>query len=174
MARVGFIGVGNMGGPMARNLIKAGHSLKVYDLSDEAVENLRRFLAHDFEFITQNLPDHRAFMGHGGRPVRRLVKHHALAYDCAGLGHADQHFPAKLAANQLNLAFKHESEPLARGGFVKKVIARSITNRRAAIQNRGQVLRFDANPLCGFRDGIGIEFHKFNSGDLAKKKFCYQ
>jgi 3-hydroxyisobutyrate dehydrogenase len=37
MARVGFIGVGNMGGPMARNLIKAGHSLKVYDLSQEAV-----------------------------------------------------------------------------------------------------------------------------------------
>jgi 3-hydroxyisobutyrate dehydrogenase len=37
MARVGFIGVGNMGGPMARNLIRAGHSLKVYDLSQEAV-----------------------------------------------------------------------------------------------------------------------------------------
>jgi 3-hydroxyisobutyrate dehydrogenase len=37
MARIGFIGVGNMGGPMARNLIKAGHSLKVYDLSEEAV-----------------------------------------------------------------------------------------------------------------------------------------
>jgi len=37
MAHVGFIGVGNMGGPMARNLIKAGHSLKVYDLSEEAV-----------------------------------------------------------------------------------------------------------------------------------------
>lgn len=37
MARIGFIGLGNMGGPMARNLIKAGHSLKVYDLSEEAV-----------------------------------------------------------------------------------------------------------------------------------------
>jgi 3-hydroxyisobutyrate dehydrogenase len=37
MARIGFIGVGNMGGPMARNLIKAGHSLKVYDLNEEAV-----------------------------------------------------------------------------------------------------------------------------------------
>jgi 3-hydroxyisobutyrate dehydrogenase len=37
MARVGFIGVGNMGSLMARNLIKAGHSLKVYDLSEEAV-----------------------------------------------------------------------------------------------------------------------------------------
>src|SRR5215471_3643107 len=37
MARVGFIGVGHMGGPMARNLVKAGHSVKVYDLSEEAV-----------------------------------------------------------------------------------------------------------------------------------------
>lgn len=37
MARVGFIGVGHMGGPMARNLIKAGHGLKVYDLSEEAM-----------------------------------------------------------------------------------------------------------------------------------------
>ena len=37
MARIGFIGLGNMGGPMARNLIKAGHSLKVFDLSEEAV-----------------------------------------------------------------------------------------------------------------------------------------
>ena len=37
MARVGFIGVGNMGAPMARNLIKAGHTLKVFDLYEEAV-----------------------------------------------------------------------------------------------------------------------------------------
>ena len=37
MARIGFIGLGNMGGPMARNLITAGHSLKVFDLSEEAI-----------------------------------------------------------------------------------------------------------------------------------------
>jgi 3-hydroxyisobutyrate dehydrogenase len=37
MARVGFIGVGHMGGPMARNLIKAGHAVKAYDLSEEAM-----------------------------------------------------------------------------------------------------------------------------------------
>jgi 3-hydroxyisobutyrate dehydrogenase len=37
MARVGFIGVGNMGGPMARNLIKAGHAVKAFDLSEEAM-----------------------------------------------------------------------------------------------------------------------------------------
>jgi 3-hydroxyisobutyrate dehydrogenase len=37
MARIGFIGLGNMGGPMTRNLIKAGHELQVFDLSEEAM-----------------------------------------------------------------------------------------------------------------------------------------
>jgi len=37
MAKIGFIGVGNMGGGMAINLLKAGHSVKVFDLSDAAV-----------------------------------------------------------------------------------------------------------------------------------------
>jgi 3-hydroxyisobutyrate dehydrogenase len=32
MALIGFIGLGNMGGPMARNLLKAGHRLRVFDL----------------------------------------------------------------------------------------------------------------------------------------------
>ncbi len=38
MASIGFIGLGNMGGHMAHNLIKAGHSLKAFDLFDAAVE----------------------------------------------------------------------------------------------------------------------------------------
>ena len=37
MSHIGFIGLGNMGGPMVRNLIRAGHSLKVFDLSEEAM-----------------------------------------------------------------------------------------------------------------------------------------
>ena len=40
MAKIGFIGVGNMGGPMAVNLIKAGHQVKVYDLSVQFAENV--------------------------------------------------------------------------------------------------------------------------------------
>ncbi|MEC7205157.1 MAG: NAD(P)-binding domain-containing protein, partial [Pseudomonadota bacterium] len=32
MAKIGFIGVGNMGGPMATNLIKNGHEVKAFDL----------------------------------------------------------------------------------------------------------------------------------------------
>lgn len=37
MAKIGFVGVGNMGGPMAINLIKAGHEVTCYDLSQAAV-----------------------------------------------------------------------------------------------------------------------------------------
>ena len=37
MARIGFIGVGNMGGPMSANLSKAQHQVRAFDLSPEAV-----------------------------------------------------------------------------------------------------------------------------------------
>jgi 3-hydroxyisobutyrate dehydrogenase len=36
--RIGFIGLGNMGGPMALNLIKAGHSLVVHDVRRNMAE----------------------------------------------------------------------------------------------------------------------------------------
>jgi len=39
--KVGFIGLGNMGSPMARNLIKAGHALTVYNQTRSRAEELR-------------------------------------------------------------------------------------------------------------------------------------
>ena len=38
MTTIGFIGVGNMGGPMACNLVKAGNTLRAFDLSDAALK----------------------------------------------------------------------------------------------------------------------------------------
>jgi len=35
-AKVGFIGLGNMGLPMAKNMLKAGHTVTAFDLSAEA------------------------------------------------------------------------------------------------------------------------------------------
>ncbi|WP_341501618.1 3-hydroxyisobutyrate dehydrogenase [Gallaecimonas sp. GXIMD4217] len=40
MAKIGFIGLGNMGGPMAKNLVKAGHEVLAVDLNKEAVADL--------------------------------------------------------------------------------------------------------------------------------------
>src|SRR5262245_66225167 len=34
--RIGFIGLGNMGGPMASHILAAGHTLTVYDARREA------------------------------------------------------------------------------------------------------------------------------------------
>ena len=39
MARIAFIGLGNMGGGMAANLVKAGHEVRAFDLVPEAVQH---------------------------------------------------------------------------------------------------------------------------------------
>ena len=39
--KIGFIGLGNMGAPMALNLLKAGHALNVYDVNEHAVQSLQ-------------------------------------------------------------------------------------------------------------------------------------
>ena len=42
MARIGFIGLGNMGGGMAANLAKAGHDVRAFDLSQEALDRAKQ------------------------------------------------------------------------------------------------------------------------------------
>jgi 3-hydroxyisobutyrate dehydrogenase-like beta-hydroxyacid dehydrogenase len=64
--RIGFIGLGNMGGPMALNLMKAGHALVVHDARPEAAATHRergakwakspRLAAEDVEVILTCLP----------------------------------------------------------------------------------------------------------------------
>ena len=75
MATIGFIGLGNMGQHMARNLIKGGHSLKVFDLSEEAVRYVAQAgakgvasaaeAATDVEFVVTMVPV--------GADVRRVL-----------------------------------------------------------------------------------------------------
>jgi 3-hydroxyisobutyrate dehydrogenase len=64
---IGFIGLGNMGGPMATNLMKKGHKLHVYDVSEQAVNAMKeigakpykntRDLAKNSEFVVTMLPN---------------------------------------------------------------------------------------------------------------------
>lgn len=46
LRRLGFIGLGNMGAPMARNLSRAGFELTVFDLRPEAMAELAALGAH--------------------------------------------------------------------------------------------------------------------------------
>lgn len=52
MAKIGFIGLGHMGLPMAINLVKAGHQVMGYDLQEAA----RSQFADHGGFVAENLP----------------------------------------------------------------------------------------------------------------------
>jgi len=80
MAKIGFIGLGNMGGPMARNLLKAGHTVKGFDLVETAVAQLiddggeaaesAAAAAVDVEVVVSMLPAGKharlVYLGEGG------------------------------------------------------------------------------------------------------------
>jgi 2-hydroxy-3-oxopropionate reductase len=67
MAKVGYIGLGIMGGSIARNLMKAGHELVVHNRSQQVVQELvaagaqaaasPKAVAEQVEFVFTNLPD---------------------------------------------------------------------------------------------------------------------
>ncbi len=66
MASVAFIGLGNMGGPMATNLVEAGHTVTVFDLSQAALDQLQEAgasvaatasdAARDVDYVISMLP----------------------------------------------------------------------------------------------------------------------
>lgn len=66
MSKIGFIGLGNMGLPMAANLVKAGHELKGFDTVAEAcekatnagikIQDTAAIAAENVEFIITMLP----------------------------------------------------------------------------------------------------------------------
>jgi 3-hydroxyisobutyrate dehydrogenase len=80
MAKIGFIGLGNMGLPMAQNLIKAGHAVAGFDVTEYAAERLvtgggrrAKSLAEacqDAEFVITMLPAgeqvREVYLGDGG------------------------------------------------------------------------------------------------------------
>ena len=80
MSRIGFIGVGNMGLPMSANLVKAGYSVRAYDVMPEnleiakyegcvAVSSISEACEHA-EVIISMVPEgehvREVFMGEGG------------------------------------------------------------------------------------------------------------
>jgi 3-hydroxyisobutyrate dehydrogenase-like beta-hydroxyacid dehydrogenase len=54
---VGFIGLGNMGFPMARRLIREGHHVVAFDTSDAALERIAALGA--LTFHRRRTPSHR-------------------------------------------------------------------------------------------------------------------
>lgn len=95
MATVGFIGLGNMGGPMAENLVNAGHTVTVFDLAPAASSKLHRAGAKvastpaeatvDADFLISMLPAGKhvadTYLGDGGLLAQLAPKTTVL--DCS-------------------------------------------------------------------------------------------
>ncbi|MCX5463326.1 3-hydroxyisobutyrate dehydrogenase [Alcaligenes parafaecalis] len=73
---IAFIGLGHMGKPMALNLLKAGHSLKVFDLNAEAMKELQAAGAQVGESAVQIAKDAQMVftMLPAGRHVRQVYE----------------------------------------------------------------------------------------------------
>jgi 3-hydroxyisobutyrate dehydrogenase len=95
MANIAFIGLGNMGGPMARNLLKAGHTVVGFDLAAAARDDLAEAggrtaasaggAVTDAEVVITMLPAGRAvrevYTGENG--VLARVRAGTLLIDCS-------------------------------------------------------------------------------------------
>ncbi|MGN7916597.1 3-hydroxyisobutyrate dehydrogenase [Lysobacter sp. 22409] len=100
MSRIAFIGLGNMGGPMASNLLKAGHSLRVFDLAPALVAGAVVAGAHaaidaadavvDAEVVISMLPASRhvegLYLGDAGLLAQMPAG--ALVIDCSTIAPA--------------------------------------------------------------------------------------
>lgn len=93
MSKIGFIGIGNMGGPMARNLIKAGHDVSAFDLSETlltalgkegaAIANSAADAVKDAEVIVTMLPAGKHVHSVYFDDVFENAKADALMIDCS-------------------------------------------------------------------------------------------
>ena len=95
MAKVAFIGLGNMGGPMAINLVKAGHEVTAFDLSAEALAQVKAEGAivapsaaeavKGAEFVISMLPAGKHVLGLylGDKGVAGQIDKDALVIDCS-------------------------------------------------------------------------------------------
>ena len=96
MATIGFIGLGNMGAPMAANLVKAGHQVSGYDTNPAALRGLKEAggtavgsaaeAAKDAEFVITMLPagEHvREVWLHQGGLIEAVRAAKPLLIDCS-------------------------------------------------------------------------------------------
>jgi len=96
MATIGFIGLGNMGAPMAANLIKAGHRVTGYDINATAMQQLAAVgggvavsaaeAAHGAECVITMLPagEHvREVWLHQGGLIEAVRGQKPLLIDCS-------------------------------------------------------------------------------------------
>lgn len=156
MAKIGFIGLGNMGKPMALNLLKAGHQLKVFDVVSDFVNELAaqgampaKNLAEackDVEFIITVLPTTQSsidcYTADGG--IFQSSDLSTLLIDCSTI---DVSVTREIATQAKSLGFAMIDAPIS-GGVIGAIAgtltfmvggtAESFNTAKPVLENMGK------------------------------------
>lgn len=162
MAKIAFIGLGNMGGPMATNLVTKGHDVTVFDLSADAVKSLQEAGANvadsaidavkNAEFVVSMLPaSHHVkslYYGNDGKDgIAGSIPSSALVIDSSTID----------AQTARELAVKLNESGVR---FIDAPVSGGVGGAKAG------TLTF----ICG-GDGADIEEARMILGDMGKNVF---
>src|SRR5579875_2674208 len=162
MARIGFLGLGNMGLPMAANLAKAGHEVEGWDIAPAARQRFAARggrLAADAaqaaagEIVITMLPAgpevRAAYLGAGG--ILACARPGALLIDCSTLdvetARAVAAAVAGAEAGSLTFMVGGPAEAFARARLVLAAMGRTIVHAGAA--GNGQAAKICNNRILG-------------------------
>lgn len=177
MSQIAFIGLGNMGGPMAKNLLKSGHNITVFDLSASALEEFARDGANiassaidavrDADIVISMLPASRhveaLYLDNNSEQSGLLshIKKGALIIDCSTIA-AQTAIKVAKAAAVLGLEMLDAPVSGGTGGAIAGTLTFIVGGDDAALQR--------AHPLLSTM-GKNI-FHAGASGAGQTAKIC--
>ncbi|MGI9897824.1 3-hydroxyisobutyrate dehydrogenase [Vibrio natriegens] len=177
MSTIAFIGLGNMGSPMAQNLLASGFNVQVFDLDTETARKLEPFGA----IVASSLPEvvdgagtvitmlpaashvRSVYLGdlHGGVGVLNLVAPNTLLIDCSTIDPDSSRLVANEAGNKQLL-------------FVDSPVSGGVTGAKAAtltfIVGGSDQAFSKANAILQYM-GRNV-FHAGKAGDGQMAKIC--
>ena len=151
---IAFIGLGNMGAPMAENLLKAGYTLSVYDLSEDATQRLKQAgasvadspedAAKNAQVIISMLPAgkhvHSVYLGDDGfEGLLAQLPKGTLVIDSSTIAAADARAVA-VAASQLGIDFLDAPVSGGTGGAIAGTLTFIVGGSDDAFAKAEQIL----------------------------------
>ena len=139
---IAFIGVGNMGCPMAENLMKAGQNVKVFDVSKKMLEiakdknlniaeNLSDLITGDVGTVITMLPEGKhskeVYLGENG--IIDKVSENCLLIDCSTIDiQTSIEIGKKASEKKIDMINKETIEYLHKGAIVTNVASGDIVD----------------------------------------------
>ncbi len=151
MSNIAFIGLGNMGAPMAHNLLKAGHTLSVFDLSAVAMRKLveagasQAASAQDAvshaEIVISMLPASRHVEGLylGEQGILGFIKPGTLIIECSTIA-AQSAKTVAAAANARGLAMLDAPVSGGTGGAIAGTLTFIVGGDAAVLERARPIL----------------------------------